>query len=130
MIFRTEIAVFDQRDEDEYYEEERFFSWYRIKTVLVGSVAVLVIGSLLMSLYTQAQYGGTPFDGLFGKTDKQNKDKGKLAYDKKTKIFIGIIRGEGHSQKYRQQVYYIERSAGQLYEYPKNMIEVREPGQK
>ncbi|MCI0486223.1 MAG: hypothetical protein L0229_06445 [Blastocatellia bacterium] len=122
--------MFNQRDEDEYYEEERFFSWYRIKTVMIGSVAVIIIGSLLVSLYTQSQYGGTPFDSLFGKTDKSKKDEGKLAYDKQTKIFIGIIRGEGHSRTYRKQVYYIERNAGQLYEYPKDMIEVREPGQK
>ena len=122
--------MFNQRDEDEYLEEERFFSWYRIKTVLIGTIAVLIIGSLLVSLYTQSQYGGTPFDGLFGKTDQKSKDEGKLAYDKRTKIFIGVIRGEGMSRKYKGEVYYIEKTAGQLYEWPKEGIEVREPVQK
>ena len=104
--------------------------WYRIKTALIGSVAVIVIGSLLMSFYTYYRYGGTPFDGLLGRKRDESKDVGKLAYDKRTGVFIGIIKGEGYSKVYGSKVYYIERTAGQWHEYPKDMIEAREPGKK
>ncbi len=121
--------MFNQSDNGNGYEEERFFSWYRIKTFLIGSVAVVVLGLLLVSFYTYFQYGGTPFDSLFGKGEKQSEAAGKLAFDKRNDKFIGVIRGEGHSVRLGA-VYYVEKAAGQLIEVEKDSVIVREPQKK
>jgi hypothetical protein len=115
---------------DQYDNEgagERLFSWRRVRRLLVGSAVVVLAGAMLISLVTYYRYGGTPFDNLLGRKKEENPDKGKLAFDKGTKFYIGIIKGEGYSQR-RGKVYYIEQAGGGVIEIAKERVEVREPG--
>ena len=111
----------DQRGVDEDIGEERLFSWRRIKVLVLGSVAAIVIGLVAVSFYT----GGSPFEILFGKQRVESPDLGKQAYTKGTDFFIGIIKGEGVTPK-RVKVYYIEQAGGQMIEVAKERVEVRE----
>ena len=111
----------DQHEVDEHAGEERLFSWRRIKVVVVGSLAAIVIGLVAVSLYT----GGSPFETLFGRQKVESPDLGKQAYTKGTDFFIGIIKGEGVSPK-RIKVYYIEQAGGQMIEVAKERVEVRD----
>ena len=111
----------DRREIDEDSGEERLFSWRRIKVVLLGSVAAIVIGLVAVSFYT----GGSPFETLFGKQKVESPDLGKQAYTKGTDFFIGIIKGEGITPR-RVKVYYIEQAGGQMIEVAKERVEVRE----
>lgn len=119
--------MFDGYDSQGEEREEKLFSWRRIRTIIIGSIVVLVVGAVLVSLVTYSRYGGTPFDSLVGRKKDENPDKGKLAFDKGTKYYIGIIRSEGYSQR-RGKVYYIEQAGGGLTEIAKERVEVREPG--
>jgi hypothetical protein len=112
---------------DEYEDEtgKRGELWRRVRTVVIGSVVALLAGSFIVSLYTYFQYGGTPFDSLLGRREKQSPAIGKLAFDK-TNSYLGVIRGEGYSQR-RGKVYYIEQAGGQMIERAIVDIEVREP---
>jgi hypothetical protein len=86
----------------------------------------VVAGLVLVNTYTYFQYGGTLFDRFFEKKEKKSPMAGKLAFNKGTQYYIGIIRGEGHSQK-RGNVYYIEQAGGTMIEVPKENVEVRDP---
>lgn len=122
--------MFNQRDSE---ESGRSLTWRRIRTIIIGAVLVVVIGSLAVSLYTYTQYGGTPFDSLLGRGgEKQSPDAGKLAYDKYQQgVYYGVIKGEGRSsQPGRVPVYYIENAAGNLIEVAKERVEVRTPGSR
>ncbi|HKF56573.1 MAG TPA: hypothetical protein VKJ45_14040 [Blastocatellia bacterium] len=99
--------------------------WRRLKITLIGSVIALVAGVALSFIYTSARYGGTPLDNWFGKK-RGSAVAGKLAYDKNTHLFIGIIKSEGYSVRRATQVYYIERSGGELIELPKSLVEARD----
>jgi hypothetical protein len=105
---------------------ERLFSWRRIKTVIIGTVVAAVVGLVLVNAFTYLQYGGTMFDRYFEKKEKKSPMAGKLAFDKGTKYYIGIIRGEGHTSK-RGNVYYIEQAGGAMVEVSKDNVEAREP---
>ena len=107
--------------------EERLFSWRRIKTLIIGTALALVAGLLAVNLFTYFQYGGTMFDRYFEKKEKKSPMAGKLAFDKGTKYYIGIIRGEGHTSR-RRDVYYIEQAGGNMIEVSKENVEVRDPG--
>lgn len=107
-------------------DTERLFSWRRIRNVLVGAVLVVVGGLVAVNLYTYLQYGGTMFDRYFEKKGPKSPMAGKLAFDKGTKYYIGIIRGEGKSQR-QGNVYYIEQAGGTLIEVAKVNVEVRDP---
>ncbi|MFY9557600.1 MAG: hypothetical protein WAV20_08255 [Blastocatellia bacterium] len=107
-------------------DNQRLFSLRRIKTLIGGALAAVVIGLLFVNTFTYFQYGGTMFDRYFEKKPKKSPAAGKLAFDKGTKYYIGIIRGEGFSSK-RENVYYIEQAGGTMIEVSKDNVEVREP---
>ena len=113
--------MLDQQGVGEDAGDERLFSWRRIKIMVLGSLAAIVIGLVAVSFYT----GGSPFETLFGKQRVESPDLGKQAYTKGTDFFIGIIKGEGVTPK-RVKVYYIEQSGGQMIEVAKERVEVRE----
>lgn len=111
------------------YQDPAPNRWRRVKITLIGAVIALVAGVLLSFIYTSARYGGTPLDSLFGKR-RGSAVAGKLAYDKNTHLFIGIIKSEGYSVKRATQVYYIERAGGELIELPKSLVEARDRAQQ
>ena len=106
--------------------DERLFSWRRIKTLIVGTVLAFVAGLVAVNLFTYFQYGGTMFDRYFEKKEEKSPMAGKLAFDKGTRYYIGIIRGEGHTSRHGN-VYFIEQAGGNLVEVSKENVEVREP---
>ncbi|HXG67870.1 MAG TPA: hypothetical protein VNO70_22410 [Blastocatellia bacterium] len=114
------------QNQDDNFDEAR--PRRRVIKFVIGTIAALVLGLALANLYTYTQYGGTMLDGLFGEEQKKSPAAGKLAYDKGTKVYVGIIRGEGKSPRLGQ-VYYIEQGSGQMVEIARDKIEVREPGQ-
>jgi hypothetical protein len=116
--------MFNQKEVDP--EEERLFSWRRIKTLIVGTIFAVVAGLVAVNLFTYFQYGGTMFDRYFDKKEKKSPMAGKLAFDKGTKYYIGIIRGEGHTAR-RGNVYFIEQAGGNLIDVAKESVEVRDP---
>ena len=103
--------------------------WRRVKVTVVGTLIALIAGLAISFAYTSIYYGGTPLDNLFGKK-RGSADAGKLAYDKNTHTFIGIIKSEGYSIRRATQVYYVERPGGELIELPKSLIEARDRGQQ
>ena len=111
---------------EEDSKDGRLFSWRRIRTMLIGAVLAAVIGLVLVNSYMYLQYGGTMFDRYFEKKDKKSPMAGKLAFDKGTKYYIGVIRDEGHSRR-RGNVYYVEQAGGSMIEVPKENVEVRDP---
>ena len=115
--------MFNARESDA--TEERLFSGRRIRILVLGMIAAIVIGLVIANTFTYFQYGGTMFDRYF-KKEKKSPAAGKFAYDKGTKFYIGIIRGEGKSQR-KGNVYYIEQAGGTMIEVSKELIEVREP---
>ena len=116
--------MFSHSDLEE--ESEAGWSWWRrIKVAVIGSLAAILLGAVIVSIYTYSQYGGTPFDGLFGRRTQESPDVGKRAYTKGTDFFIGIIRGEGVNTR-RIRVYYIEQAGGQMIEVARERVEVRE----
>ena len=106
--------------------EERLFSWRRIRVAVLGSIGAVVLGSVLVSLYTYTQWGGTPFDNLLGIKKAESPDIGKQAYTKGTDFFIGVIKGEAVNTR-RIKVYYIEQAGGQMIEVAKERVEIRDP---
>jgi hypothetical protein len=113
--------------DDGRVKNERLFSFRRVRRLLIGVVLFAVGGLVAVNLFMYLQYGGTMFDRYFEKK-KSGKSPmaGKLAFDKGTKYYVGIIRGEGRSQR-QGDVYYIEQAGGTLIEVAKVNIEVREP---
>ena len=103
--------------------------WRRVKITLVGALIALVAGVAVSFIYTSVRYGGSPLDNLFGKK-RGSPVAGKLAYDKNTHLFIGIIKSEGYSTRRATQVYYIERAGGELIELPKSLVEARDRPQQ
>jgi hypothetical protein len=99
--------------------------WRRVKVTVIGALIALAAGIVLSSIYTSIRYGGSPLDSIFGKK-RGSPSAGKLAYDRNTNSFVGIIKSEGYSVKRATQVYYIERAGGELIELPKSLIEVRD----
>jgi hypothetical protein len=106
--------------------DDRIFSRRRMKLLIIGTLAALVLGLVLVNSFMYLQYGGTMLDRLFEKKEKKSPAAGKLAFDKGTKYYIGIIRGESHSSR-RGDVYYIEQAGGSMIEVPKENVEVRNP---
>jgi len=115
--------MFNGTDDDQ--SKEAVFSLRRIRTLVIGIVIASVLGFLAVNLFTYFQYGGTFFDRYFEKK-KQSAVAGKLAFDKGTKYYIGVIRGEGHSSR-RGNVYYIEQAGGNYVAVPRENVEVRDP---
>lgn len=107
--------------------EERLFSWRRIRISLVGILVAMVIGLIAVNLYTYFQYGGTMLDPYLEKEPQKSPAAGKLAFDKGTKFYIGVIRGEGHTPR-NGDVYFIEQAGGNVIDVSKRNVEVREPG--
>jgi len=99
--------------------------WQRVKVPVIGSFVALALGFLLVNAFTYVQYGGTLFDSMFEREQEKSPDAGKLAYDKGTKYYIGIIKGEGNSPR-RGKVYYIEQAGGIMIEVSKDKVEVRD----
>ena len=106
--------------------DERLFSWRRIRTLIAGIVIVVVMGLAAVNLFTYVRYGGTMFDRYFEKNEKKSPMAGKLAFDKGTKFYIGIIRGEGQTAA-RGKVYFIEQPGGSMIDVSKENVEVRNP---
>ena len=115
--------MFNSTDDDQ--SKERVFSLRRIRTLVIGIVIAGVLGFFAVNLFTYFQYGGTFFDRYFEKKDR-SAVAGKLAFDKNTKYYIGVIRGEGKSAK-RGNVYYIEQAGGNWVEVARENVEVRDP---
>jgi|SRR5215813_1877271 len=115
--------MFNSTDDDQC--KERVFSLRRIRTLVIGVVIASVLGFVAVNLFTYFQYGGTFFDRYFEKK-QESAVAGKLAFDKGTKYYIGVIRGEGHSSR-RGNVYYIEQAGGNYVEVPRENVEVRDP---
>lgn len=113
--------------ENQSPDDDRAFTRRRIRTVIIGAIVALVAGFLLVNLFTYFQYGGTMFDRFLEKKDeKKSAAAGKLAFDKGTKYYIGIIRGEGRSSRLGK-VYYVEQAGGTMIEVAKENVEVRDP---
>ena len=106
--------------------DERLFSGHRIRNLLVGAAIVVIGGLLAVNAFMYLQYGGTMFDRYFAKKEPKSPMAGKLAFDKGTKYYIGIIRAEGRSQR-QGNVYYIEQAGGSMIEVAKVNVEVRDP---
>lgn len=106
--------------------DERVFSWRRIRTLIIGAVFAFVAGLAAVNLFTYLQYGGTMFDRYFQAKEKKSPMAGKLAFDKGTKYYIGIIRGEGHTSR-RGNVYFIEQAGGTMIDVSKETVEIRDP---
>jgi hypothetical protein len=88
---------------------------------------IVVLGGLTaVNLYMYLEYGGTMFDRYFEKKAPKSPMAGKLAFDRGTKYYIGIIRGEGRSQR-QGNVYYIQQAGGTMIEVAKTNVEVRDP---
>lgn len=111
---------------EEGSDAERLFSWRRIRTMIIGTVLAAVVGLVLVNSYMYLQYGGTMFDRYFEKKGTKSPMAGKLAFDKGTKYYIGVIRDEGHSPR-RGNVYYVEQAGGSMIEVSKENVEVRDP---
>jgi hypothetical protein len=107
-------------------QDERLFSLRRVRNLVIGTVVAVVGGLVAVNVFMYLQYGGTMFDRYFKKTEPKSQMAGKLAFDKGTKYYIGIIRGEGRSQR-QGNVYYIEQAGGTLIEVAGVNVEVREP---
>ena len=116
--------MYDQKEVDP--SAERLFSWRRIRTLIVGTLLAVVAGLVAVNLFTYFQYGGTMFDRYFTKKEVKSPAAGKLAFDKGTKYYIGIIRGEGHTSR-RGNVYFIEQAGGSMIEVSKENVELRDP---
>lgn len=106
--------------------DERMFSGRRIRNLVFGTVIVVIGGLVAVNVFTYLQYGGTMFDRYFVKKEPKSPMAGKLAFDKGTKYYIGIIRAEGRSQR-QGSVYYIEQPGGTMIEVAKVNVEVRDP---
>ena len=100
---------------------------HRVKIAVVGTLVSLLAGAVLFFVIFTVRYGQTPFGHMFGGGRNENREAGKLAYDKSSKVFLGIIRSEGHSVERGADVFYIERAGGSLIEVRKDRVEVREP---
>lgn len=116
--------MFNRQQDD--LGEERLFSWRRIRTLIIGAVFAIVAGLVAVNTFTYLQYGGTMFDRYFEKEEKKSPMAGKLAFDKGTKYYIGVIRGEGHTAR-RGNVYFIEQAGGNMIDVSKESVEVRDP---
>jgi hypothetical protein len=117
--------MFDPTDTIEERDEERLFSWRRVKTLVVGSIAVVVACALPVSVYTYSRYGGTPFDELLGRRAQFSAAASKLAYSKGTDLYLGVIKGEGKKPRLGK-VFYIEQAGGQVIEVAQERVEVRQ----
>jgi len=113
-------------DYKESIDDQKHLMFRRVRRIVVGAIAAAVLGLLLVNGYMYVQYGGTMFDRYFQKSEAKSPMAGKLAFDKGTKYYIGVIRGEGRSQR-RGAVYYIEQAGGSMIEVSKENVEVREP---
>ena len=107
-------------------QDERLFSLRRVRNLVFGTVIVVIGGLVAVNVFMYLQYGGTMFDRYFENKQPKSPMAGKLAFDKGTKYYIGIIRGEGHSKR-QGNVYYIEQAGGTLIEVAVVNVEVREP---
>ena len=107
-------------------DDERLFSGRRIRNLIFGTVIVVIGGLAAVNVFMYLQYGGTMFDRYFAKKEPKSPMAGKLAFDKGTKYYIGIIRAEGRSQR-QGSVYYIEQAGGTMIEVAKVNVEVRDP---
>jgi len=117
----------DDKSTDE--SDERFLSWRRVRNVIIGCIVALILGLLVSFAYTSLEYGGSPLDRILG-SKKPDPAIGKLAYDKNTHYFIGVIKSAGHSVKRGTDVYYVERAGGEMIEMPKNLVDVRARGEQ
>lgn len=106
--------------------DERLFSGRRIRNLIVGTLIAVIGGLVAVNVFMYLQYGGTMFDRYFEKKKPKSPMAGKLAFDKGTKYYIGIIRAEGRSQR-QGSVYYIEQAGGTMIEVAKVNVEVRDP---
>jgi hypothetical protein len=113
------------RNTDHEPDFERLFSRRRIRNLIIGIAIAGVLGFVAVNLFTYFQYGGTFFDRYFEKKEK-SAVAGKLAFDKGTKYYIGVIRGEGRSAKLGN-VYYIEQAGGNWVEVSRENVEMRDP---
>src|SRR6266571_1929304 len=116
--------MFTQKEDGGH--DSHLFSARRIRTIIIGTAAAGVLGLVLVNSFMYLQYGGTMFDRLFEKKERKSPVAGKLAFDKGTKYYIGIIRGEGHSSRLGD-VYYVEQAGGSMIEVSKQIVEVRNP---
>jgi len=66
------------------------------------------------------------FDRFFAKKETKSPVTGKLAFDKGTKYYIGVIKNEGHTARLGD-VYYVEQAGGGTIEVSKANVEVRDP---
>src|ERR1051325_6653041 len=98
-------------DYNEPIEDGRRLWFRRVRRIVLGAIAAAILGLLLVNGYMYVQYGGTMFDRFFQKSEQKSPVAEKLAFDKGTKYYIGVIRGEGRSQR-RGAVYYIEQAGG------------------
>jgi hypothetical protein len=89
-------------------------------------VGAAVLGLILVNAFMYLQYGGTMFDRFFSKKEQRSPVAGKLAFDKGTKYYIGVIRREGHTARLGD-IYYVEQAGGGIVEVSKANVEVREP---
>src|ERR1051325_1842004 len=99
--------------------EERLLSKRRIRNIILGAVAAVVLGLALVNTFTYVQYGGTMFDRYL-KKEKKSPAAGKFAYTKDTNFYVGIIRDEGTSPR-KGKVYFIEQAGGSMIEVSKDL---------
>jgi hypothetical protein len=99
----------------------------RLKMIVTGALLLFAIGLILSLVFTSVRYGGNLLDRVFS-GDSKNAAAGKLAYDKRTNTYLGVIKAEGYSTRRGTEVYYIERAGGGMIEVAKANVLVREPG--
>lgn len=99
----------------------------RAKVLLIGTALALIAGLAIATVFTFVRYQGGPLASIFGESKKENPHRGKLAFDKNSNTYLGVIRSEGYSTRRGTNVFYIERAGGQLIEVPKGLVEIREP---
>ena len=112
--------------ENEESKSESSETGRRVRIVVVGALASLLAGAVLFFIFFTVRYGQSPFGRIFG-GQTENRYADKLAYDKASKVFVGVIKSEGYSARRGGEVFYVERAGGLLIEIRKDLVEVREP---
>jgi hypothetical protein len=115
--------------DDEHVAPERPPWVGRLKLILLGSAAAIVLGIVISLVYTSSRYGDSVVDQLFRGEKAASPNAGKNAYDKRSNAFLGVIRSEGYSTRRRTNVYYIEGAGGNVIEVPRDLVIVRERSQ-
>jgi hypothetical protein len=108
---------------------EKCCTFRRVEIVIGVALILFVTGLAIAVVFTSLRYGGSALDRIFSGKQK-SPASGKLAYDKSTNIYLGVIKAEGYSTQRGAEVYYIERAGGGVIEVVKTNVVIREPSKR